>query len=84
MKLNANKFGIASAISFGVLWLICSVLVWLQPSMMMNMTGHMLHGDWSQMGWHLSVTGVFLGLIGWSAFAGLCGWLLANVYNRIN
>lgn len=82
MKLNAIKFGLASAISIAILWIACSVLVWLLPSMMMNMTGHMIHGDWSSMGWHLSAGGVLIGLIVWSITAGICGWLLAAFYTR--
>ncbi|NMH63986.1 DUF5676 family membrane protein [Shewanella salipaludis] len=83
MKLDAIKFGLASAIAFALAWIVCSLLVWAMPGMMMDMTGHMVHGDWSQMGWQLTFTGVFLGLLGWSVIAGLCGWLLAAIYNAI-
>ncbi|WP_417345526.1 DUF5676 family membrane protein [Ferrimonas sp.] len=83
MTLNATKFGLASATAFAIFWIICSLLVWLLPSMMMDMTGHMTHGDWSQMGWRLSIGGVFIGLIGWSVVAGICGWLLATIYNKV-
>ncbi|TKB50524.1 hypothetical protein FCL40_05075 [Ferrimonas sediminicola] len=83
MSLNATKFGLASAVAFAGFWIVCSLLVWVLPSMMMDMTGHMTHGDWSQMGWHLSVGGVLIGLIAWSVVAGLLGWLLATIYNRL-
>lgn len=83
MKLHACKFGIAAAISFGIAWLICSLLVMLLPGMMMNMSGHMVHMDISQMGWHLTVGGVLLGLIVWMITAGFIGWLLAWIYNRL-
>ena len=45
MTLNAYKFGLASAISFSVIWLVCSLLVWLFPKMTMGIAGEMLHAD---------------------------------------
>ena len=83
MKLDATKIGFTWAITFGVFWIICSVLVWLMPGMMMGMSGHMVHGNLSQMHWQLSLTGVLLGLIAWSLLAGIAGWLAAVVYNRL-
>ena len=83
MKINATKFGLAAALTFAILWLVCSLLIWLLPSLMMDMTGHMIHGNWSQMGWQLSVSGIFMGLISWSVLAGVYGWLLATIYNKL-
>ena len=85
MKLDAVKFGFAFAITAAVLWIICSLLVWAFPSMMMQMSGDMVHGDLSQMGWgwHLSLSGVFFALILWSVTAGITGWLIAYSYNRL-
>jgi len=83
MKLDAAKFGLAWAITFGVFWIICSVLVWLMPGPMMNVSGHMVHGDLSAMHWHLALAGVLLGLVAWTLVAGFTGWLVAVVYNRL-
>ncbi|ACV26730.1 MULTISPECIES: DUF5676 family membrane protein [Kangiella] len=83
MKINELKFGLATAISFGLVWLICSLLVWLMPSLMLGITGHMIHGDWSQMGWQLTLKGVVYGLVGWMLLAGFSGWLLAVCYNKL-
>lgn len=83
MKLHACKFGIACAISFGIAWLLCSLLVILLPVMTMGMAGDMLHIDISQMGWRLTAKGVFVGLITWAVVAGFIGWLLAWIYNRL-
>lgn len=81
MKIDTTRFGIAAAATFGIVWILCSFLVWVAPSMTMDVTGHMMHGDWSAMGWHISLTGVLIGLVAWSALAGVCGWLLASIYN---
>ena len=43
MTLNALKFGMASAITAAILWLACSLLVMLMPSMMLSMSGEMVH-----------------------------------------
>lgn len=83
MKLNAAKFGLAAAISFGVAWIICALLVMLMPGMMMSMSGHMVHMELADMGWHLTLAGVLLGLVAWSVSAGFIGWLLAWIYNRL-
>lgn len=83
MKLDAMKFGIASAISASVLWVICSTLVMLMPAMTMGMSGSMFHMQFNDMDWHLSFGGVVSGLIAWAVMAGVAGWLIAAVYNRL-
>lgn len=83
MKLDAAKFGLAWAITFAIFWVICSLAVWIMPGMMMSMSGHMVHGDLSAIQWHLSLGGVLLGLVAWSLIAGITGWLVAVVYNRL-
>ncbi len=83
MKIDAVKFGLATAAAFAIVWLVCSVLVWSMPSMMMDMTGNMMHSDWSRIGWQMTGVGVIIGMIGWSVGSGLTAWLLATVYNRL-
>ncbi|MBB3063253.1 DUF5676 family membrane protein [Microbulbifer rhizosphaerae] len=83
MKLHACKFGIASGLSFGIAWLLCSLLVMLLPGMAMSVSGDMLHMDITDMDWHLTAKGVFVGLIAWVITAGFIGWLLAWIYNRL-
>tara|TARA_R110001592_G_scaffold3113_1_gene17419 strand:+ start:17165 stop:17428 length:264 start_codon:yes stop_codon:yes gene_type:complete len=83
MTINAFKFGMASAITAGVLWLICSALVIVMPAMMLSMSGNMLHMQLNEMGWHLSLIGVVQGLVAWIITAGIAGWLLAAIYNRL-
>lgn len=83
MKINSMKFGIASAISASILWIICSVLVIFLPSMMLSMSGDMVHMQLNNMGWNLTFIGAVKGLIAWFAMAGLAGWILAGIYNRL-
>lgn len=83
IKINATKMGMAAALAFAIVWVICSLLVWIFPAVMMNMSGHMVHGDLSTMTWHMSVGGLLTGLIVWSVLAGFIAWLIATVYNRL-
>ena len=82
MNIDARKFGFAMAVSFSVVWAICSVFVMLMPNPMMAMSGDMSHMDLSAMGWQVSFIGLVRGLIGWAVLSGLFGWLLATVYNK--
>lgn len=83
MKFNAFKLGIATAAVFGVAWVICSLFVMGAPRAMMQMTGHMVHADFSHMNWQLNFSGMVVGLLAWSIGAGVIAGLTAAVYNRL-
>lgn len=83
MKINASKLGIATATVFGVAWVICSLLVMGMPQAMMQMTGHMVHADFSDMNWQLNSSGLLVGLLAWSIGAGAIAGATAAVYNRL-
>jgi hypothetical protein len=81
MKLDATKFAISSAFAFAVLWVLCSILVWLAPAMMATMTGHMLHIDMAAWPWVLTLGGAITGLVAWAIAAGITGGFIAVTYN---
>ena len=83
MKINSLSFALASAITAAVIWIICSLLVWMIPGAMMNMTTNLFHMEMGKSGFTLSLLGVIWGLIGWSLFAGIFAWILATVYNLL-
>ena len=83
MLINTNKFALAAAIATALAWSICSLLVMLAPSLMGNMTGHMLHMDLAEMGLTLSLSGFIFGFFGWVFMAGVFAWLLATIYNFV-
>jgi len=83
MKINSLNFALASAITAAVVWVICSLLVWMMPGAMMNTTGNMVHMDMSKSGFMLSPLGFLWGLVVWTLFAGIFAWLLATVYNLL-
>ncbi|MFT7245162.1 MAG: hypothetical protein ACI82A_002527 [Candidatus Azotimanducaceae bacterium] len=83
MNIEANKIGISSAATFGILWIVCSTAVHFAPQPMMMITGHMMHSDLSALSWTLTFRGFLTGLVAWAAVAGISGWLLASIYNRL-
>jgi uncharacterized membrane protein YbhN (UPF0104 family) len=83
MRIDAIKFGLATAITTAIVWVLCSILVLAMPSPMMNMSGHMVHANLNGMNWTLTFTGFVLGLISWSIWAGIFGWILAYFYNML-
>ncbi len=84
MRINPVAFGLASAAVAAIFWLLCSAIVGMMPGPMMNMSGHMVHANLEGMNWTLTFSGVLVGLIVWSLFAGLFGWALATIYNLLN
>lgn len=82
MKLNANKLALAVAISFAVLWVICSLLVVSLPNQSMHVSNAMMHSSMSWR-WDMQWLGLLIGLIAWSLTAGVSAWLIATIYNRL-
>ena len=83
MKINQLNFALASAGAAAVVWIICSLLVWLMPGAMMNLTTNLFHMEMGKSGFVISPVGVIWGLIGWSLFAGIFAWILATIYNLL-
>lgn len=83
MKLDTFKIGYATAAAFAIVWVVCSLLVIGLPSMMLGISGHMIHADFSGMQWHMSGLGFILGLFTWSVIAGIIAALVAFIYNRL-
>ena len=84
MKINALNLALASSGTTAAVWIFCSLLVWILPGPMMNMTGHMVHMDMNRLGWMLSPSGFIWGLVVWSIFAGIFAWILATIYNLLS
>lgn len=83
MKIQSMKMGVACALVFAALWVVCSFLVWLSPASMAAVSSHMLHLDVTHFSFTLTLTGILIGLVSWSLVAGLAGLLIAATYNLI-
>ncbi len=84
MKLSVMKITGASAISFAILWIICSAMVMLMPDFMKQITAHMVHIDVADISWSLSWAGVLLGLAAWIIVAGVTAGFIAVAYNWLD
>ena len=83
MKLSANKFALAAAISFAALWVLCTLVVALLPSQAMHVSGAMLHSNMMTWQWDMRWSGLLVGLVAWSITAGVTAWLTVTIYNRL-
>lgn len=83
MKIDSLKFGVAAAITAAIVWIICSLLIWMIPGAMMNMTTNLFHMEMGKSGFVLTPVGVIWGLVGWSLFTGIFAWLSATIYNQL-
>lgn len=82
-KLNPGRFGFAAAGATLIVWVVCSILVFALGRMMMDMTGYMMHGEFSGMNWSMSMSGVLYGGAAWVIAVGITGWLIALLYNAL-
>jgi hypothetical protein len=82
MKLSARSLFLATAVTTGILYLICILFVILVPQLTMAFFSSILHANLT--GITLTVTwGNFIaGLLFWSIGIGLYAALLARLYNR--
>lgn len=83
MNINANKFAVSSAITFTLLWVLCSIVVIALPQQSMSIMGFMVHSDMGPLQWNMQVGGFIIGLVVWSLSAGVTAWLLATIYNKL-
>jgi hypothetical protein len=83
MKVETQKFSIACAMTAAILWILCSFLVFFLPSILMSISGHMVHMNLASMGWHLTLAGFFYGLVAWVVVATITGWILVSIYNKL-
>ena len=83
MKLQSMRFGLACALAFAVLWIVCTLLVWLSPTSMATVSSHMFHLEDSHFTFSLTLSGTLKGLVSWSLIAGVTGILIAEIYNLV-
>jgi hypothetical protein len=84
MKFNSVKFALAATLTTAVIWVICSLLVFLLPQATIMASSDMIHMDIQDMMWSLTLSGFIKGLILWSLSIGLSAWIFAVIYNRLD
>ena len=81
MTFNKIRFAITAALTVSALWILCGLFVYLAPTFMGAMTGHMLHMESSAIELSITTHGMLMGLVGWAVGAALFGWLFAFINN---
>ena len=83
MKINVIKVSIASAVAFSVLWIICSLMVWMMPEYMLRITASMMHISPNALNWDFSWSGVMVGCVAWAVTSGVTVAVTAAIYNML-
>lgn len=83
MKHNVSATANAAAVTVGVFYILCRLLVGLFPGLMFAAAQSLLHGmALTQVGtWNLSVSNFILGLITSMVSAWVVGYIFAVSYN---
>jgi len=78
----ANSFALAMA----VIWIICSIAVWLLPDLSMAISNWWMHGlDMRVMGvWNLTLANFIMGGLTAIVSAWLAGWILGWSWEIVN
>ena len=84
MKFNSVKFALAATLTTAVIWVICSLLVFLLPQATIMASSDMIHMDIQDMMWSVTLSGFIKGLILWSLSVGLSAWIFAVIYHRLD
>jgi hypothetical protein len=83
MKHNPTATANAAAVTVGVFYILCRILVGIFPNLMFTFAEALLHGmALTQVGtWNLTLGSFTLGLIASSVSAWVIGYVFAVVYN---
>ena len=83
MKNNPTATANALAVTGGIFYIACRILVGVFPDLMYTVAQSWFHGiGMAKSGsWNLSLESFFVGLISFMVFAWITGYLFACVYN---
>lgn len=88
MKIDKIRLANSFALSMAVLWILCSIVVWLLPELTLQITTWWMHGmNLSNMGdWNLTLSNFFWGGIMTVISSWVTGWVLGwsweTLYDR--
>lgn len=83
MKIHPINLAIASGLAFAMIWLICSAVVVASPSMADVTYRGMMHAGNDMPGMHITMSGFWIGLVGWTLGAAVTAGVLAASYNAM-
>jgi hypothetical protein len=82
LKLNGRSIALATALTSGIAYAICALLVALAPQAAMAFFSYILHIEITNLVRVVSLGSFITGLLFWSLAPALYAVLLARLYNR--
>ncbi len=83
-KLNAKRVSLSLAIVFGIISIVCAILIAVVPEGTLNLFGSIFHGiDITKIQTTMTFVGAILGTIVTILLALITGWLFAFIYNKL-
>ena len=83
MKLNARSLFIATAVTTGILYLLCILFVLVVPQLTMAFFSSILHANLTGITFTVTWGNFITGLLFWSIGTGLYAAVVARLYNRL-
>ncbi len=85
MKHNPNASANALALTGGIFYVACRLLVGIFPDLMYRVAQSWFHGMGiaKSSSWNISLESFFVGLISFTVTAWLTGYLFAWIYNKV-
>lgn len=84
MKLSARALFLATAVTTGIVYLLCILFVLLAPRLTMAFFSSILHANLTGITLTVTWESFITGLLVWSIGTGLYAALLAQLYNRLS
>ena len=87
MAFDTKKFPLALALTMGILYVLCAIVVWVAPDFALQLLGwvaHLVNVDKFAGDVAMTFGGVIIGLIEIFIYAYIAGWLFAWVYGRVS
>lgn len=83
-QLQPVKTGFALGLTFGILSLVCAILVYLFPGGMLNLTNSVFHGIEFNPTSSLSFAKALYGVVAVFIIGFIGGWIFGMIHNQIN
>ncbi|MBI4128232.1 MAG: hypothetical protein HY459_04135 [Parcubacteria group bacterium] len=85
MKFDTTKLSLAAAVTTGILYVVCAVVVAIAPRFALALFGNLLHmvNLGSVMTVKLSFGGFLIGLVQIFIYSYVAFWIFGSTYNRL-
>jgi len=84
MTIDRLGVSLAAALASGVSWVVCTLIVWIAPSVSSQVMWDMLHMEPHQIDWQLDPAGIAIGGLAWIALSFLLVWLSIFIYQLLD